>query len=44
LVDIILGYAQNSFETWQAAACRSLKEFCENLGNMPANRKTGVEI
>jgi hypothetical protein len=30
LVDAFLGFAQNSFEERQAAACRFSKEFCES--------------
>jgi hypothetical protein len=44
LVDVFLGFAQNSFEMQHAAACRFSKEFCENPGNVLTNRKGGIKI
>jgi hypothetical protein len=44
LVDVFLGFAQNSFEKRQAATCRFSKEFCENPGNVLTNRKEGIKI
>jgi hypothetical protein len=44
LVDVFLGFAQNSIEKPQAATCRFSKEFCENLGNVLTNSKEGVKI
>jgi ribosomal protein S4E len=40
LVDVFLGFAQNSFEMQHAATCR----FCENTGNVLTNRKEGINI
>jgi hypothetical protein len=44
LVDVFLGFAQNSFEMQHVATCRFSKEFCENPGNVRTNRKEGVKI
>jgi hypothetical protein len=44
LVDTFLGFAQNSFEERQAAACRFSKEFCGNPGNVLTNRKEGIKF
>jgi hypothetical protein len=44
LVDTYLGFAQNSFEKWQAAVCRFSKEFCENPGNVLTNRKKVIKL
>jgi hypothetical protein len=38
LVDVLFGFAQNSFEKQQAATCRFSKEFCENPKNTSTNR------
>jgi hypothetical protein len=43
LVDIYLGFAQNSFQKWQTV-CRFSKEFCENPGNESTNRKKGIKL
>jgi hypothetical protein len=44
LVDVFIGFGQNSFEKRQAASCRFSKEFCENPGNVLTNRKEGIKI
>jgi hypothetical protein len=43
LVVIFLG-PQNSNEKWQADDYFFSKEFCENPGNLPNNRKKGNKI
>jgi hypothetical protein len=44
LVDVFLGFAQNSFEMQHAVTCRFSKEFCDNPGNVLTNRKEGIKI
>jgi hypothetical protein len=44
LNDVVLGFAQNSFEKRQAATCGFSKEFCENPGNVLTNRKEGLKF
>jgi hypothetical protein len=44
LVDVLLGFAHNSFEKGKAATCRFSKKFCENPGNVLTNRKEGIKI
>jgi hypothetical protein len=44
LLDVFLGFAQNSFEKQQAANCCFSKEFCENPGNVFTNRKERIKI
>jgi hypothetical protein len=44
LVDVFLGFTQNSFEKQQAATCHFSKEFCENPGNVLTNTKEGIKI
>jgi hypothetical protein len=44
LVDVLLGFAHNSFEKGKAATCRFSKEFCENPGNILTNRKKVIQI
>jgi hypothetical protein len=44
LVDVFLGFAQNSFEMQHSAICHFSKEFCENPGNVLTNRKEGTKI
>jgi hypothetical protein len=44
LVDVFLGFAQNSYEKQQAATCRFSKEFRENPGKILTNRKEGIKI
>ncbi len=44
LVDVVIGFAHNSFEKGKAATCRFSKEFCENPGNVLTNRKEGIKI
>jgi hypothetical protein len=44
LLDVFLGFAQNSFEKQQAATCCFSKEFCENPGNVLTNRKERIKI
>jgi hypothetical protein len=44
LVDVFLGFAQNSFEKGMPATCHFSKEFCENLGNVLSKRKEGIKI
>ncbi len=43
LVVIFLG-PQNFNEKWQAADYFFSKEFCENPGNLPNNRKKGIKF
>jgi hypothetical protein len=44
LVDVFLGFAQNSFGMQHAATFCFSKEFCENPGNVSTNRKEGIKI
>jgi hypothetical protein len=44
LVHTFLGLAQNSFEKQQTVTWRISKEFLENPGNVPTNRRKGVKI
>jgi hypothetical protein len=44
MVDTLLGFANYSFEAWQAATCRFSKEFCESAGNVPTNGKKEIKI
>jgi hypothetical protein len=44
LVDVFLGFAQNSYEMQHPAACRFSKEFCGFSGNVLTNRKEGIKI
>jgi hypothetical protein len=44
LVDTFPGFSQNSFKQQQLAACRSSKQFNENVRNLSANRKRGIAL
>jgi hypothetical protein len=44
LVDVFLGFAQNSFEKQQAATCCFSQEFRENPGKILTDRKEGIKI
>jgi hypothetical protein len=44
LVDVFLGFAQNSFEMQHSATCRFSKEFCENPGNVLTKRNEWIKI
>jgi hypothetical protein len=37
-------FIRNTFEKRQEVTCSFSKEFCENLGNLPTNRKKGMKI